>query len=557
MEFKNREIKLSQEASDDKSGAFSFNLKLKITQEAVNKISACDFYINSVDIETGEMKKSKKDWIRALAMTNLIIGLDSTKEKSIGSRTFKDIKEDYHTILDNLISIGIVDVVSEAKLGKAGKYIVKKEYVGETTLKVSKKEKELFYISFKKEENRGKKVTTDGFISIDLTFDMFSKLYDDEQKRRKLILNYKKRKDESNSKEDMWKTIQEINKTGKIDPHGKKEKRIYSKFTNLSSFVHPYVKINGQNVSELDLHATYWQLLPAYLEKNKSIAKSEDKIIVELNKELDNFRRFLSQSNNVYEEIGLKIGASKDDVKQNSMVYICEKQPNMSGIAKQIQDWMKKEYPEMNHLLNFFRKESRVSNRLQEIESALFVTAARKFKKAGYGGITKHDSILCFEEHVGICEAFLKVEFAKKGILYRCRVKSSSCASHQPSVDQGFNEESDFVAKSKIHPVYNGEGGTSIRANFDKSATKSATKKDKPMSVSIVKDHGSNAWFGRYNGKSYKKSCKKCKTEQEFREFVLSESATKKENIEKLGTKIRPKEESSESMSEAKLTKRR
>jgi hypothetical protein len=66
------------------------------------------------------------------------------------------------------------------------------------------------------------------------------------------------------------------------------------------------------------------------------------------------------------------------------------------------------------------------------------------------------------------------------------------------------------------------------------------------MSVTIVKDHGSSAWYCRYNGEQFKKSCKKCKTEQDFREFVLSESATKsatkKENIEKLGTQSKTSE---------------
>ena len=104
--MRSQKVKVNKKkTSDDKSGVFS--LHLQINQECVETISACDFYYKSFNPKTGEVRKNKNDWVRALAMISLISSKDN-KTKNIGSRLFKDIKEDYNPLLEKLIEINVV-----------------------------------------------------------------------------------------------------------------------------------------------------------------------------------------------------------------------------------------------------------------------------------------------------------------------------------------------------------------------------------------------------------------------------------------------------------------
>lgn len=428
-------------------------VEISIKQEAVDLIKSTAFYFpERKNIDTGELYQNKTDWIRALSIALLIYkDCDINKGKKIGSRTFKDIKEDYKPLVDTLVDLSIINIIASASCGKATHFGINPDYIGKCNIELNEKELKIYEIAFRKQSNRGIKCTTDKRISVEIDKSEFFQLY----AQNKILMKKKKHL----APDQMWEVICKINEKGTIDPHGRRESRIFSLITELSSFLHPYIKIDGENIVEFDQHATYWTLLPSFLEKNKSIIAHNEQILYFINQELDKFKLFMKNTNNIYESIAKLVNLPINIVKDTSMYFLCETITELKGNGKIIQNWFKSEYPYLNRILDDYRSDSRVSYRLQTIEQSLFVNASRKCKIIGIDTVTKHDALLCLEKDIEKVEEILKQQFLKKGVEYKCRIKNVGFTpdGRAESVDSKFS----IVAPDNtgITQLYQGVGG--------------------------------------------------------------------------------------------------
>lgn len=424
-------------------------VEISIKQEAVDLIKSTAFYFpERKNIDTGELYQNKTDWVRVLSIAILIYkDCDINKGKKIGSRTFKDIKEDYRPLIDTLVDLSIINIISSASCGKATHFGINPEYIGKCNIELNEKELKIYEIAFRKQSNRGIKCTTDKRISVEIDKSEFFQLY----AQNKILMKKKKHLEP----DQMWEVICKINEKGTIDPHGRRESRIFSLITELSSFLHPYNKIDGENIVEFDQHATYWTLLPSFLEKNKSIIAHNEQILYFINQELDKFKLFMKKTNNVYESIAKLVNLPINIVKETSMYFLCETITELKGNGKSIQNWFKSEYPYLNRILDEYRSDSRVSYRLQAIEQSLFVNASRKCKIIGIDTVTKHDALLCLEKDIEKVEEILKQQFLKKGVEYKCRIKNVGFTP----VGRAESVDSIVPLMTGITQLYKGVGG--------------------------------------------------------------------------------------------------
>lgn len=503
-------------------------VEISIKQEAVDLIKSTAFYFpERKNIDTGELYQNKTDWVRVLSIAILIYkDCDINKGKKIGSRTFKDIKEDYRPLIDTLVDLSIINIIASASCGKATHFGINPEYIGNCNIELNEKELKIYEIAFRKQSNRGIKCTTDKRISVEIDKSEFFQLY----AQNKILMKKKKHLEP----DQMWEVICKINEKGTIDPHGRRESRIFSLITELSSFLHPYIKIDGVNIVEFDQHATYWTLLPSFLEKNKSIIAYNEQILYFINQELDKFKLFMKNTKNVYESIAKLVNLPINIVKDTSMYFLCETITELKGNGKIIQNWFKSEYPYLNRILDDYRSDSRVSYRLQAIEQSLFVNASRKCKKIGIDTVTKHDALLCLEKDIETVEEILKQQFLKKGVEYKCRIKNVGLTP------DGRAESVDSIVPlmTGITQLYKGVGGEeqgiAIRVipvkndllrvqNTDLKGTKELERSDLAEPISIKtrnrKANISQMPDGRYTTKlkGTKYNSRKGESQEEFK----------------------------------------
>lgn len=462
-----------------------------------------------MDVDTGVVKENKKDNFRVFALINLL----KCSAKYISTKTLKSIKDDYLPFINVLIDEKIIEIEKERIGTSSTMYRLNEIYHGYTEHTFTEIEAKLTKIRFIKASNRGKKSSTAGYIQINIEKSEFIRLYDDEQIRRSTIIGYKKN-DNEQSLEDQWKTICKINKTGRIDPRQHKDRRLYSRITGLSSFIHPYITINGKHIVELDLHATYWMLLPNVLELNKAVLKTVS--YIEVNSEIDSFKSFLRNCDNVYEYIGKCINESKDNVKQASMTFICETQEHMSGIPLKIKEWFIKDYPNMYEILMKLRSNVAMSYRLQSFEASLFVNTAKKLNEEGIDVLTKHDSLMCYEDNVSYVSSLLTNRFSISNVVYRVRIKRNNGIRN---IDGGYVAESDSTHLK--YPPKNEERSDEVSvANITKGVTMK-TRDD--IRVRLINNNGSKTWIYEGVKPSIKRSLKKYNdTESSFKDYVLS-----------------------------------
>lgn len=437
-------------------------------QSVVDVLSATDFFYPVVDYVTGEVRKNKNDLFRCLAIVERVAS-NRHKKKYLSSRALREIKYEYRPLLDILVEKNIILILSQATRKSATQVELNNVFCGSCSIELSKKEFNLVNIKFKKETRRGEKATTQKEIKINIP--SYSKFVE-------IMLENGK---DVNTISSQWLCIAKINKTGKINPRQKSGGRLYSNITSLSSCLHQYITIDGKYCVELDQHATYWTLLPNLLKATISLAHIN--IQENLFEDISKLNTFISNSRNIYRDIQNETNIKYEDIKTNSISFLCDpiKYTN-NEIKKQIRQWFKTKFPHCSNHLDSLRKNNFVSYRIQEQESKIFISAGKELNKYGIDCIEKHDAILVSEEHSKTAETVLNHYFIKYNVPNKIRIKDYTKqnvheidvrSSHQsldaPNVASNETDSNKVLLPLNIqenHSPENNQDRTSIRGTF-------------------------------------------------------------------------------------------
>lgn len=365
--------------------------RFNFSKEVAEKLNEAEFYKRTPD-KNGELKRNDRYYFLALSLLNFISSQSKKQEqkkeqedddgKYVGSRILKEFSEDnYRVILNELIRLEIVIELEKPTHRNAGKYSLNKIYSGNSRIRLTEDEANLIDIKFRKQTKRGIRATTDSKILVEIDFETFYqelKDYDIEEKSIK----------------KQWKIIQKINSTGTINPRQYRESRLYSYITELSKPVAKYISIDGnKELSEIDLHATYFLLLPAILKKH-SFKKKDEK----LEYDIERLNNWLNCSEDIYQQIALEINRydiTRKEIKTNVVSWLCSPDNNkFNKIQKMIDKWFSNNFPECHNALNLLRNNKLYSRRAMSLEQSIFVSVSKQLKKISIDCITKHDCIL-------------------------------------------------------------------------------------------------------------------------------------------------------------------
>ena len=89
-----------------------------------------------------------------------------------------------------------------------------------------------------------------------------------------------------------WEIVEEINRTGDIQPQAEYRGRCYSLVTRLPKSVDPYIRIDGKPTTCIDQHATYFTMLPAVL----GSYRVSEAIAGEFHRQLAELRQFIVEA---------------------------------------------------------------------------------------------------------------------------------------------------------------------------------------------------------------------------------------------------------------------
>lgn len=393
--------------------------KFHFNESVVELLSATDFFYSAVNFSTGEIRKNHKDFYLCLAIVEKV-ATNTHKKKYLSSDALREIKVKFHPLLKAILDNNILIVIENATSKSATQVELNPIFAGECSLNLTQEQLDLVNTRFIKEQRRGAKATTNKDISIDISYSSFFKLMKEHDKKDDVILT-------------QWEIISRINIAKKINPRQKSQGRLYSDFTSLTSLIHPYLKIDGKTCVEIDQHATYWTLLPKLLKD--TILLADENIREELLKDIEKLHKFISDTKNIYAQIGIDTNQSLDKIKKDSISFICDPNKYSSNKDKKIiKEWFKTNYHFCSYHLDNLRRNNLVSYRIQEIESKIFVSAAKELNKNGIDCFTKHDSLIATKDNAKSAEATLNKYMKKYNIPNKIRDKvleSNEC--HTPS----------------------------------------------------------------------------------------------------------------------------
>lgn len=468
-----------------------------LSKEAVDLIKSTAFYFGNPDIVSGELRKSKTYWIRAVNILNIISQANTNGNSHFSKHnSFRDSILNYsqlNSILSTLQSIGILNIVPN-NFG-ADSYTINSKYRGKCEVELNEREIIVLESINSKASKRGNKATTDLPLFISLSKDKFEWLMIEEGKDLETI-------------EEQWKIIEQINETGKLNPVKKRTGRLYSNFTKLSKVVHQFTTIDGKQICELDQHATYFTLLPSSLRTIYGFLSNEQEIC------LSNLSKFIKDNINIYEQISKETGLGIKEVKESTNSFICDPNEYMIDDAKiKIQYWFRNKFPHCSNLIDSARKNKRLVYKLMNIEADIFVYVSRKLKQMGIVAITKHDSILFYEKDLTAVREMLENRFVVKNIEHKIKLKTYEELKQDNMT--AFNKNTNIAEKLKGKQgretiVY----GIPTKCSHDKP-TKLRQKSDGRYTVSIKR-------ISYYSKKSESKEQFKQRIECEFPDIIWS-----------------------------------
>ncbi len=431
--------------------------KFHFNESVVGLLSATDFFYFAVNFSTGEIRKNRKDFYLCLAIVEKV-ATNKHKKKYLSSDALREIKVKFHPLLKAIIDNNILLIIKEATSKSATQVELNPIFAGECSLNLTKEQIDLVNTRFIKEKRRGTKATTQKDISIDITYSSFYKLMIENDKTHDTIIS-------------QWLIISRINRTKKINPRQKSHGRLYSDITALTSLIHPYLKIDGNTCVEIDQHATYWTLLPKLL--NDTILLSDNNIHEELLKDIEKLHIFISNTKNIYTQIGIDTNQQLDKIKKDTISFICDPNKYSSNKTKIIiKEWFKNNFPFCSYHLDNLRRNNLVSYRIQEIESKIFVSAAKELNKNGIACFTKHDSLIVTKDSAKSAEATINKYMKKYNIPNKIRDKvleSNRChtpLSYDSSKLPCVSPEECKGDTKESYPHKEGEERKTIRVTF-------------------------------------------------------------------------------------------
>jgi hypothetical protein len=348
-----------------------------------------------------------------LAMAQLI-AKNTHKNKFISTRAMREVKDDFKPILNALLELNIIVKLKEATLCSAASFDLNPIYQGTHTASFSKSEYDIIIGAFKKQTKRGKKATTDKQISFDISYNTFRKIM------LQKYYNTKTPDIVDHTIETQWNLISDINRTGSINPSQRRDRRLYSTFTSLTKLVHPYMRIDGEKVVEIDQHACFWTLMPAFLRNNLRLVNQN--YIYETLDAIDSLQEFINSSPNIYEAIADETSLSKEEVKKLSLSFICDPSKYMNDKKTILQNWFRDRFNFASDFFENIRKSNYVSYQLQSIEQDIFVRTAKELKIYGIDAVTKHDCILVVEKYKENAIAVLERVMKDKGVASKLKI---------------------------------------------------------------------------------------------------------------------------------------
>ena len=184
--------------------------------------------------------------------------------------------------------------------------------------------------------------------------------------------------------------------------------RLYTSFSNLNTEACPFLETNGQKLVEVDA-VNCQPLLMSSLVNNSEFKKLvEDGLFYEY---LTNIHYKLGYNENELHKIKDKHKDLRYNMKIASYREIFF---NNNKISKKWKEYLPKDVVDA---INSFKDHSVNTKllwyKLQKIESEIFLTVN---KMLGCTSITRHDAILCTDEHKETAKQMLTDEFLKRGM---------------------------------------------------------------------------------------------------------------------------------------------
>lgn len=354
-----------------------------------------------------------------------------------GSHKLSNIASNYKELLKLLEASYIIEI----KRGGSNKYFVNPDYVGSCEISVD--DMKLYEEAHEKVDIKLEKRALKSN-SLKFTLEIT------EEETEKELWEY----EECDAIYDTTKTLQEsINyqkylvkeiKNKNLKLHQNTDRRCYSNFTMLSSNFHKYFKIAGEDVVEIDGHASFTSFLPLicrrYISKLVYNKQKYEKLlelepennmykdIVEKNNELitgaedcivrfENVLKELFENHlNFYEYLQENISKKYDSCKFKKAVNSFLMANDQNKVDRYVHEYFFLNYTEICKLVNDMRSQNFYWRQSEYIEVDIFTDAGEEIIFEGGHCLTKFDGILVQESLKNKTLHHLYENFNKLGI---------------------------------------------------------------------------------------------------------------------------------------------
>lgn len=143
--------------------------KFHFNESVVGLLSATDFFYNTIDFSTGEIRKNKKDFFLCLDIVERV-ATNKNKKKLLSARALREIKTEYHPLFKAITDNQILLIIKKSTRKSATQVELNPLFVGECELELTQAQLDLVNVRFIKEKRRGTKATTAKEITIEITY---------------------------------------------------------------------------------------------------------------------------------------------------------------------------------------------------------------------------------------------------------------------------------------------------------------------------------------------------------------------------------------------------
>lgn len=392
----------------------------------------------------------------------------------------------------------------EIKVGIVRYATVNPIYIKECKVRLSETDYKHMNIHYRKLSKYGKAHSTNSDVSIDVDYDTFRSEVTEYLESRPDFSGYE---DLENTLQTQWKAIERTNATGRINPIKPIKGRNSSRITVISHPMNKYIKLEGEDTTEFDQHATYLTLLPQILLVRVSVKIRPTDFM----ENIIRLKNLIKTEPNLYIYIANYLNVSVLSIKQEVNKFFCD--PNAPRTYQyKFFEFFQQEFPALNESILMLRCKNGPYSDFNRIESSIFSGAAKDLLKIGIPAVTKYDSLIVKIKDSEKAKEILNERFNKAGVINRTKETRGTQTILKPQ--NGDSEKE------------NGRGQQEPQGATEHTGTLLSPEWTNDTKIRKVNNNGSEAWMYRGTGtQQLKKSCKKF-TREQFVELINQKFTT-------------------------------